>query len=595
MFYTIFMYLITERLCLPVGKSSTIDIKNVIENLSVPENVIKQAIMDMKDVDKFIIKFRAKNLSNISRKSAPEVYKERIESICEIIYNSPVLEPEKIYLIAKECKPTAISKNIFAKLYEVVRNVCCNTTLKEFDIIKKLKQKIPEIDGNPPEVALGSDEKTSKTNKKSKYTSAEKKAAEKYFKEINNAYNNYLKCKPDEKIIVKNHYDPKKSEELYTSIGETCEKLTLLYQYYKGIKNSEKLEEFAEKSNKNLVTYMKKPIPSLNSEKLKKYADEGIFLLSENANNNYKSTIETILKTHKERYENLYRNLHNVKIKIKGDKHGKTDKEKAGTRELNITSAELKKNLKKLKQYKDNLCNLENFSKRLINIKPSFEKELKSIMRQIRTKKHKYSINYLSNLCNDISYEIKYGQAVQGKGKNKKTTDIFVIIKLINDDLDIYYKTLTKLNDKLIHGKSIENIKKSLNSLSDLVPRLKKDESKINNLNGQINGIVSLGNNDIQQSKYIATINSFLNKNSAQIDDINKKCNEIDKYLSEIEKQKSSLGISIAIIKYAFKIVLMITAAFTKGLQLNVGIDNAGKLFAKGELVNMDRTPLFEV
>ena len=201
---------------------------------------------------------------------------------------------------------------------------------------------------------------------------------------------------------------------------------------------------------------MKKPIPSLNSEKLKKYADEGIFLLSENANNNYKSTIETILKTHKERYENLYRNLHNVKIKIKGDKHGKSDKEKAGTRELNITSAELKKNLKKLKQYKDNLCNLENFSKRLINIKPSFEKELKSIMRQIRTKKHKYSINYLSNLCNDISYEIKYGQAVQGKGKNKKTTDIFVIIKLINDDLDIYYKTLTKLNDKLIHGKSIK-------------------------------------------------------------------------------------------------------------------------------------------
>ena len=181
------------------------------------------------------------------------------------------------------------------------------------------------------------------------------------------------------------------------------------------------------------------------------------------------------------------------------------------------------------------------------------------------------------------------------RSKNKKTTDVFVIIKLINDDLDIYYKTLTKLNDKLIHGKSIENIKKSLNSLSDLVPRLKKDESKINNLNGQINSIVSLGNNDIQQSKYIATINSFLNKNSAQIDDINKKCNEIDKYLSEIEKQKSSLGISIAIIKYAFKIVLMITAAFTKGLQLNVGIDNAGKLFAKGELVSIDRTPLFEV
>ncbi len=572
MFYTIFMYLITERLCLLMGESSKISVKLPL-NVSVPKDILKKASEIISKARKSVNKFRAGNSLNISSKNAAEVYKEDVESNFEIIISSPSLKPKRLLEIVGNFESIDTSKNIFAKLYRTMSEVKSSGFVASKQRITNFLEHLPNKDN------LG------KTEKKLEYTSKEKKAAEEYYKNLKKSFDSFKKYSEeknkDKKIIVKNHYDENKSKALYDSVGGLCEKLSLFGSYFEKSKNSGKLAEYATEANNYLIKYMGHEPPELNLDNFNKYLKDEKFLPFEENNITYESIINFNIESSKKEYEELYNRLHEIKLFIKGDKKSKDTAKVRGKRDL--IGAGAVESLKQAKDLKNTFKNLQRETEELIGMcskKPSLQRKLQKLYDKFVTDSFKAeTFDLFENYYNTV-YELKYGNAVKSDSDSfiTYTEAIYVTIKDTTESLDGYRKKIMKFIGDTVEAKKMKNVYDSLCSDNGLKggssrATVETINNKINDLNTKKDNVKSLieeSGNLKEKEEKIKKLNKFSIDLGSRVTSFKKDYEKFHKEYMKLKEANSTLGKAKAMIAATALLIIVLT----KGTKISCnGVD----------------------
>lgn len=577
-----------------MGSSKTVDIGNVISKMSVPADVLERAKRDMSDIESAVLKFRAKNSLNISRKSASLVYLEELRLILSKIETSTTLnnlgilqfaindekslffELYRMYTIGDNISKTFRSKERKNRLINGDLNESDGENLKDIFNLKLDLSEEKAIVKESDRAVVSFDSDSSKNTSEPKelsYKPKEMKIAKEYLKKLEKAILNFKKSiYNNRKIIVKNHVDEKKSENLYKLIGTKCNKLVLEANYYASTKGAEKLADYADRANEYILKYTNSYVIDYDFENLKKfsipteYIVNDIFATEEfdllNQNIGYKCSVEKILKIYSNRYNKLSGELKEIK--------------KARKRKSSNVSFDLNNKLEKLKKFKKTVTNLRADTKTLKENFPELFKVNVRLNRSLKKLSDKEYYSKLDKLLDDyinLKNEIKFG-------KDKKNDDaahrVDKQIKEANSRLNTFIELISDFANSVIRSKNIENISNRYEKLNDF------NYEFIDNPNASIENIitwlenfkVSAGNlSDDEDSKYLEKLNKLLLNLSPDIEEFMEKYKTFHAEYENLMFSLTRKGKVYGKIKKVAYVLAMLSSLLAGGLNTYIGME----------------------
>lgn len=578
-----------------MGSSKTVDVGNVISKMSVPADVLERAKRDMSDIESSVLKFRAKNSLNISRKSASLVYLEELELILSKIATSTTLDELEILQFAINDE-----KSLFFELYrmytigneisktfesEEEKNRLINGDLNEIDNEKldgifnlklDLSEKKATVKESDPAVVSFDSDSSKNTGKPEKlsYKPKKMKIAKEYLKKLEKAILNFKKSiYNNRKIVVKNHVDEKKSENLYKLIGTKCNKLVLEANYYASTKGAEKLADYADRANEYILKYTNSNVIEYKFENLKEFSIPTKYIvddltaarewdISSESDIKYKYSVEKIL----EEYSGIYNDLSGRLKDIKNIRKRKSSN----------VSFDLNNKLEKLKKFKKTVTNLRADTKTLKENFPELFKVNVRLNRSLKKLSDKEYYSKLDKLLDDyinLKNEIKYGK---DKKKDDAAHRVDKQIKEANSRLNTFIELISDFANSVIRSKNIEDISNRYKKLNDFDLEFicNSDASVENIITWLENFKVSAGNlSDDEDSKYLEKLNKLLLNLSPDIEEFMEKYKTFHAEYENLMFSLTRKGKVYGKIKKVAYVLAMLSSLLAGGLNTYIGME----------------------